>query len=728
MGALLFIPLSWTALLLNGVNKYPWGYFYRAGPIHPFFMGYFVFFMILVFFNLIMGYKNEADGLEKNRKKYFLIALCIAYIGSVDYLPTYGIQVYPFGYLMLIGFVLIFAYAIIRYRLMDINVAIARAVIFTFVYALVLGIPFGMAGLMRERLYGTLGELWFWIPMISLLCLATSGPFAYLYLQRKAEDRLLKEQRRYQETLRRASKDMTLIKDLKHLLNLMVHILTKAIRINYAGIYLYDKKGKVFVLKAHKGSKFNVNMRSIDMSSAFIKYLQHVKNPIHIADLSVANSLKDIDDKNIDEVVKLAHSINATLVIPSFIENEMIGFLVLGNKISGQAYTNDDLTVLSVLANQSALAIENAQFYEEAKVAEVERIQSEKFATIGRLATSAKHEINNPLAMISMSLQSMGLALKDSSENFSKVRGRLKDALINLKSELAAIKKETLSADILSGMNAIELCFNDMAAMLDDKGTAASKLNTAIDQFCSTVKNKQSLIAGVCDSLTDDDEREKINNIVHYCELLSKNALKIKSMDEVLNGLIKSSADNVKRIEVQTQTMHDLPHSLDNDIRAIKVSELIEAAFGFARQQTYWENLGATPVEKNIPDNCPKIKGYFNRLVVVFLNLIINAYQAMTDAGLKSSYDRLIRISADLDPNDTSLVEIHFANKGPLIPGGVIERIFSRGYTTKNSGSGLGLHISRIQVELNKGMIYVRNIEGFGPDFIVKLPIWKEGE
>ena len=72
-------------------------------------MAFFIYFMILAFLNLFLSVRREIKPLERNRKKYLLIALFIAYIGSVDYLPTYGVKVYPFGYLTLICFVLVFA-------------------------------------------------------------------------------------------------------------------------------------------------------------------------------------------------------------------------------------------------------------------------------------------------------------------------------------------------------------------------------------------------------------------------------------------------------------------------------------------------------------------------------------------------------------------------------------------------------------------------------------------
>ncbi len=81
---------------------------------------------------------------------------------------------------------------------------------------------------------------------------ATIGPFIYLYIQKRAEDRLLQEQRRYQATLRQASAGMGKIKDLKKLLNMIVYVLTHAIQIEHALVYIYDEGQKKYILGASK--------------------------------------------------------------------------------------------------------------------------------------------------------------------------------------------------------------------------------------------------------------------------------------------------------------------------------------------------------------------------------------------------------------------------------------------------------------------------------------------
>ncbi|MDI6606605.1 MAG: ATP-binding protein, partial [Candidatus Omnitrophota bacterium] len=87
---------------------------------------------------------------------------------------------------------------------------------------------------------------------------------------------------------------------------------------------------------------------------------------------------------------------------PSFLEDKFMGFIVLGDKLSGQIYTVDDLNVFRVLASQAALAIENAQFYEETKEMQQQVAQAEKMATVGTMADGLSHQINNRFYALSL--------------------------------------------------------------------------------------------------------------------------------------------------------------------------------------------------------------------------------------------------------------------------------------------------------------------------------------
>ncbi|MBU1995840.1 MAG: GHKL domain-containing protein, partial [Candidatus Omnitrophica bacterium] len=106
---------------------------------------------------------------------------------------------------------------------------------------------------------------------------------------------------------------------------------------------------------------------------------------------------KDFNDRNLKDVEKVISALKTELIIPSYIEDKMLAVIALGKKRSGKLYTQEDLVVFSILANQSALAIENAQFYESTKKTHEQLFKAEKMATIGTMADGLSHQINNRL-------------------------------------------------------------------------------------------------------------------------------------------------------------------------------------------------------------------------------------------------------------------------------------------------------------------------------------------
>jgi len=106
---------------------------------------------------------------------------------------------------------------------------------------------------------------------------------------------------------------------------------------------------------------------------------------------------QDYGDHALARVEKDMSALDGKLVVPSFVDDVMISIIVLGNKISGKPFTGDDINVFSILANQAALAIENAMFYDQMKKTHEQLFKAEKMATIGTMADGLSHQINNRL-------------------------------------------------------------------------------------------------------------------------------------------------------------------------------------------------------------------------------------------------------------------------------------------------------------------------------------------
>jgi len=307
---------------------------------------------------------------------------------------------------------------------------ITRAGIFTFVYSIVLGIPFWV---------GHTTKVWFY-PTFMAVVLATLGPFIYNYLRQRAEDILLKEQRRYQQTLLRASRGMTLVKELDKLLNLIVHIITKSIRLKYAAVYLFDKNTDSFKLKVRRGQSAD-ECATVYTDSPLLKFIVEHKKPITMEGLNELSGRKSaFDYKSLQQEMRL---ISASVLVPSIVENQLLAFMVLGEKISGHHYSKDDLDAFSILANQASLAIENAIFYEETGKTMAEKFREHRLWSLGKMGSGIGHQINNRFAVITFKLDALRLS---EVERLSKAKSdpEQKELIKTIEDSLFAIRDEAL--------------------------------------------------------------------------------------------------------------------------------------------------------------------------------------------------------------------------------------------------------------------------------------------
>ena len=398
--AVVFTALAlFTNQMTNGFLR-PFGFYYaKANLVNTFFFFIWCGLSILAFSKLYT-YKLGAKGIKRLQASYLFYGMLLGFIsGSTTALPCYGINIYPAWHFFISVYAAISTYAIFRYQLMDIRLAVSRLGVFVFVYSLVLGIPFGLVIWGRKYLMQIEGENWFWVPMIILLILATAGPFIFIYLQSKAEGKILKEERRIQGIIKKASVGMVVIRDLRKLLKVIIDVLEKNLHSDYVAVYLFEPHENIYSLKASE-PKISEGI-IVNPDDPLVQRLKDKKSIIFLDEMNhLLDNQKD-GDGQIKDIIDQMQKLSAAVVVPAIKEENMLAFIVLGKRKGKEVYSPDLLDVLSVVGNEVALAVENAIFYEESGKDWTERAHENRLRTMGALGTGIAHQMLNRFNVIS---------------------------------------------------------------------------------------------------------------------------------------------------------------------------------------------------------------------------------------------------------------------------------------------------------------------------------------
>lgn len=438
LATLPMIVLNFSShLIYSGLSLNFWGYYPIAGKLY--FVAVFQFVATFLFAALILFryfFNKNTNLVKKEQIKYLIMAFSIALFASGDYIIKYpGINFYPFGYIVVIFFSFLMALNAIRNNLMDIRLAVTNSTIFFVLYVLVLGIPL-YAGLVLEQ--------WL-LAFILVFILSSAAPVIYRSLQKKAERILLAEQEKYQQLLIQASKGMIEQHEIKKLSQLIVRIIKQSVKIKFVVLYIFDEDKNCFYEFASRanGDK-QINSLQINKDNPIIRYMKFKQSPF------LYFGLRDVLKKGFSEICS-----DISLIVPSIFRDEVLGFLLLGEKENKTLYSAKDMDLFKTLANQASLAIENCFFLEKSKHQQEKLFEAEKLASIGGMADGMAHQIRNRLNSFNLAAETLQFDIEDlSAANKSLVeQSNVKDILTDMTSILDSIKSNVKKTNtILTGI------------------------------------------------------------------------------------------------------------------------------------------------------------------------------------------------------------------------------------------------------------------------------------
>jgi signal transduction histidine kinase len=419
-----FLLLLPTDYFINGLYSYFWGYYAKAGVLHPLFLGYFFLISGLSLRRLYQAYKAKEglDSLEATRIRYVFWAFVIGYTASIDYIQNYGFELYPTGYVFVTLWAAIVTYAIAKYRVMDISLIVTKAKILRYAEVLTL-IPLYFVILFLIRAFtGSTQHVLTGIIVAGFLLLS----HLLVNVQKRMEITIGKAlfRKRYDayETLTGFSKAMVTILDLKDLTRKITETLSSVLGIEKVSLFLMSAEKEAYAPAASLGlDAVRFNDLQFKSSDPFCEYLTTAAQPIVREELE--RGLVDHPPEQPQTIVKILSLLESELCIPLVNKDRLIGFLNLGPKTDRGMYSQEDLDLLSTLAHHAAIALDNALLYEDLKRQKALMRRTDRLRSMETMAGGLAHEIRNPLTSIKTFMQLAPLRQSDPEfmESFTKI-------------------------------------------------------------------------------------------------------------------------------------------------------------------------------------------------------------------------------------------------------------------------------------------------------------------
>jgi histidine kinase len=200
---------------------------------------------------------------------------------------------------------------------------------------------------------------------------------------------------------------------------------------------------------------------------------------------------------------------------------------------------------------------------------------------------------------------------------------------------------------------------------------------------------------------------------------------KEKIEDDILFSMTEEIDAYVDRATKIINHMRQFGRKSDSTLEKVQVNMVLEKALEILGQQL---KVRGIEVICDFEDDLPMIMADFDRMEQVFINLLINARDAIDEhwqSKLHQKGDKRITLKTKSGPRE---ITVKISDTGSGIPDSIIERIFEPFFTTKKvgQGTGLGLSISYGIIKDCKGSIQAVSHKNEGAGFIIKFPVARE--
>ena len=607
---------------------------------------------------------------------------------------------------------LTFGYAILRYRLMDVDIIFKRGVAYTLATAAIVGVYFGLVGGLAAAVNRKLPNVG---PVGLIVAIAiTALAFEPLknWIQRYVDRFFYRKLYDYRRTLIEFGRELSSETDLSAMLTSVIDRLSRTLLVNRIAIFLPDETQQFVMAKS-----FGISYAgALDLSFLVVERPEYYSG--HIFFDNTRKALRESATGR-ETIARL----DLNYYIPCTVQNRTVAVLGLGKTTSGDFLTSDDVELLETLAGYIGIAIQNAQLYAslEQKANEYERLKDfneniVESISVGVLAVDLEDRIeswNAQMEVMYALSRAQVLGQKLSAvfpipfmEEF--YRFRQNPGIHNLyKFRLHTPAGDTRIANVAIAP-LVTRKFNVIGRLIIvDDITERMELESQLSQ-AEKMSSIGVLAAGVAHEVNTP-----LAVISSYAQML----LKQVNGDEKLSSLLDKITRQTFRASEIVNNLLNFSRTSGTEFSEINLNRIISDTLALLEHQFKTSRI---KVENDLHHELPMIHGNAGKLQQVFLNLFLNAKDAMSGTGgvLHVQTANGAGVSVSVTDSGTGIAPEH------------IQKIYDPFFTTKISpregqarGTGLGLSVTYGIIQEHAGKIRVESKPGQGTTFYLEFPL-----
>jgi two-component system, NtrC family, sensor kinase len=623
---------------------------------------------------------------------------------------TLGMRV---SVLSLVFLPLTFGYAIFRYRLMDVDLIFKRGMAYTIAAGAITAAYFGAVGVASVLFHQNFPSVG---PIGLVVAIAVTAllfdPFKN-WVQDYLDKFFYRKRYDYRKTLIEFGRDLNSETDLDKMLSSIVDRLSRTLLVDRLAVFLTNPEQPEQFSLAKSYGIANTGGLNLDFL--------HLERP----EWQAGHLFFDNTNQAVRETPSAREAIRRlelNYYIPCTVMNRTIAVLGLGKTAEGDFLSSEDVQLLETLAGYIGIAVQNARLYKslEEKAGQYERLKefSENIVesiSVGVLAVDLEDRIESWNSQMEVMfalprLQALGRSLAEilpSAFLEEYYRIRQSQGVHNLyKFRLATPQGETRVTNVaIAPLVAKNFSVIGRLIIVDDI-TERIDLESQLSQ-AEKLSSVGLLAAGVAHEVNTP-----LAVISSYAQMLAKQ----------LHGDEKQSV-LLEKITRQTFRASEIVNSLLNFSRTsgaefgdVDLNRVIKDTLTLLEHQFKTARI---KVQEDFYPELPMIHGNTGKLQQVFLNLFLNAKDAMSGGG-----------TLTISTLNGHHVQVRVADTGSGIAQEHIHRIYDPFFTTKNKpktghsgGTGLGLSVTYGIIQEHAGKIRVDSSPGRGTTFIMEFPL-----